>query len=147
MVMGYVNVCPVAARCTATTVNSSQLSTSIRFRNSRNGRNWTRDDVPRDQLQDADDRGEVDGQREVEPQRGPAVRARERVATQHGQQRRERREVGQDRHHSVPENCSWLLTCSFMSFNTFAASSSPLRNSSSVGCTIRLICGALSVIG
>ena len=47
MVMGYVNACPVAARCTATTVNRNQLSTSIRFRNSRNGRNWTAIVVPR----------------------------------------------------------------------------------------------------
>src|SRR5205085_4026755 len=42
---------------------------------------------------------------------------------------------------------SWLLTWVFMSRTTFAAGSLPLRNSSSVGCTIRLIWAALVVMG
>src|SRR4051794_12541362 len=90
------------------------------------------------------DRREIDGEGELEAQRGTAVGARERVAARTSRDRGHGGEVGEDGEHQY---FSWWLTWSFMVLKTFAAGSLPLRNVSSVGWTIRLICGALSVIG
>src|SRR3954453_21032544 len=106
------------------------------------------------QVHHADDRRQIDGERELEAQRRPAVGAGEVVAAERRQRggdgremRRHRRAGGGEKGHWV-ENLSTLLTWVFMSCSALAGSSSePIRIFSSVGWTMRLICGALSVIG
>src|SRR3954465_11787137 len=114
----------------------------------------------------AHDRHQIDGERELEAQRRPAVSAGEVVAAERRQRGRDGRRAGRARRggegrqmrphrrarggeegHWVA-NLRTLLTWVFMSCSALAGSSSePIRIFSSVGWTMRLICGALSVIG
>ena len=139
-------VCPVAARWIATIANSTALSTRTRFRNSRNGTNCTATMLPSSRFMTSTI---APGRAAIETWKRSAARPWARVngiAAAGRDGGGDRRQVSEDGEHHLA-NLSWLLTCAFMFLKTFAASSLPLRNSSSVGCTIRLICGALSVIG
>ena len=146
-VMGYVKVCPVAARWIADDREQHRVEDQHEVQEQQERDELHRDDAAVQQVHDEHDRRQVEDERALEAQRGTAVGPGERIAADAPRSRRSRREVGEDGEHHLAANLSWLLTCAFMSLKTFAASSLPLRNSSSVGCTIRLICGALSVIG